>query len=236
MQAMAVEKGQLEKTKELKTFLELLPYVLPCKYCRSSLKQYLKEVTLQEAWDSKKKEAISKWIFKIHNKVNDKLRSQGLLHCENPPYETVRQKYKKWMKDPLTEHTVLGFDFLKSVAYTTPLANHDVLRSMYLERWWSTIEFVLPFLSWRIGWRLAIKKEGNPPLEKGKHAMLSWIYRIYKYVNNIQESHFKEFSMETKAFASSCKTGKTCRVTKMKNRKTIKKHRSRTLRQFGGFL
>ena len=72
----------------------LLPYVLPCKFCRESLSIYMEEDPLVLTT----KPAFSKWLWRIHNKVNAKLRSQGLLHEADPPYESVKRCTRKGLR------------------------------------------------------------------------------------------------------------------------------------------
>ena len=75
--------------KYMKEFLETLPYILPCKFCRSSLTQYYKELPFE--LDSR--ESFSLWFYRIHGKVNQKLRSQGQQIPPDPPFSTVKSIY-----------------------------------------------------------------------------------------------------------------------------------------------
>ena len=72
-------------------FLESLPFVLPCKFCRSSLITYYEDLPPEDALDSK--EQLSKWMWKIHGKVNEKLRSQGQHIPPDPTYAMVKKIY-----------------------------------------------------------------------------------------------------------------------------------------------
>jgi hypothetical protein len=99
-----------------------------------------------------------------------------------------------------------------------------------LKNWWSSIGPSLPFLSWQKQWKEAEKREGSAPVEKGKQAMIAWLYKIQG------KQTYNDFTKETRAFSSSCKKGKTCRVAKTKQRDAIKVKRRKTLKQVGGFL
>jgi hypothetical protein len=73
------------------SFFKSEKYVLPCIYCRRSFSKYIKELPIM-------KDNIFKWLYLIHNKINDKLRKQGYLQEKNPTYDTVIRKYKRFVK------------------------------------------------------------------------------------------------------------------------------------------
>jgi len=208
------------RSPELYTFLKNLPYILPCKYCRESLKKFYKESPLRESY----KDRLAKWMYEIHNDVNNKLRKQGFLKTPNPSFAEVKEMYEPLLTKP-PEH-ILGFDFFKSVAY----AKSKTSKEPELREWWNSVGEALPFLLWRQQWREAEEREGPAPIEKGKQAMIAWLYRIQGKQN------YKDFTKETRAFSSSCTKGKTCRVAKTKQRDAIKVKRRKTLKQVGGFL
>jgi len=164
-------------SKVLRWF-ELLPYVLPCKYCRYSLSEYYEKLPLTLAI-VKSPNAFSKWAYEIHNMVNEKLRSQGLLKTPNPPYEEVHRLYKNMAKTAC-DSPMVGWDFLASIAYTTPTKGvvskpmpdiprhsltlseqnrYNVLsksaRIAALKEWWLLIPAILPCHSWRAAWSKA---------------------------------------------------------------------------------
>ena len=72
-------------------FFNTLQYVLPCKYCRQSLKIFYEELPIEPYLKNKKK--LSYWLYLIHNKVNKKLRDQGLNDNKNPTFKEVVKKY-----------------------------------------------------------------------------------------------------------------------------------------------
>ncbi len=102
-------------------FFETLPYVLPCKFCRYSLTDYYREHPLKTV-DGKivKGSNLQRWVYTIHNCVNDKLRDQGLHPAPNPPYTKVKQFYKTLAKQPWQQKMSYIWDFLFSVAYHHP--------------------------------------------------------------------------------------------------------------------
>ena len=99
---------------------ESLPFVLPCKYCRTSLSSYMKELPLEPALESKSK--LSKWLWMIHNKVNDKLKDQGINTKQNPSFHQVEVFYNELLKRGCSRTDFPGWDFLFSIVDLHPSA------------------------------------------------------------------------------------------------------------------
>ena len=109
--------------KEYMLFFKLTGSVLPCRYCRESYQLYISEpgTRLNDAvMDSRK--TLSMWLYKIHNKVNNKLNLKG------PSFKNVWDKYesfrskctktvikKKGCTDPLKGYRKRCFMNIKNV-------------------------------------------------------------------------------------------------------------------------
>ncbi len=250
----------------LHEFFTSLPFVLPCKYCRASLTDYVSADPIP-----KRKEDYAKWMYRIHNRVNGKLRDQKLLEGGDPTWDEINQRYKQWIRAPCTSRKMLGWDFLFSVAYTTPsprvatapmpgappssaLPTHELLnrwgllkrddRLPYFRKWWATLADVLPFPEWREAWVKMVKEVGVAPVEKGRKAVTAWLYKMERGVCGILKeaqphNSFEGLCSELSTFSSGCgksKRGKTCRSTKHRARHTLKKRRRFTYKATGGFL
>jgi len=187
-------------------FFELLPYVLPCKYCRASLADYygvqpLTADTLKDAT------SFSRWLYEIHNRVNGKLRGQGLLTSPNPSWASVHAKYKKQQAGLCDSSPLLGWDFMTSVAFTTPALNYKPVpmpdtpeevedldlekrnrfnlltreeRIHALKEWWSLIPAILPCPAWRASWSAATVSQ--IPLQSGREPALQWMWAVEEEV------------------------------------------------------
>ena len=68
--------------------LKHMAEVLPCKFCRNSTRNFIKDFP----YDSKDP---AKWLYEIHNKVNKKLRNQGLLDKPDPTINEVEERFYK---------------------------------------------------------------------------------------------------------------------------------------------
>jgi hypothetical protein len=226
---MVAAPMQERTTANLKDFFEHLPFVLPCKFCRYSLSGYYDTRPIPA-----KHEEFERWLYHIHNDVNGKLRSQNLLKTDNPTYEEVHKLYSAWASTPCASTQMLGWDFLFSVANTTPSkSSHSSPmegaptntqtdkeknkwnsmsyreRLPYVQKWWNLLGSVLPFKPWRDAWQKGTAAMGLAPVKKGKKAVLAWLYKMEKFVcrtmaEDAPHNSFDGLCKEITAFSSGC--------------------------------
>ena len=100
-------------------FFETIPYILPCKFCRTSLTDFYELHDYTKALTSQA--ALVKWMYDIHNCVNDKLRSQNLHPEANPTLHQVKLQYATWLNEyDAAQRLTTFWDFLFAVAYNHP--------------------------------------------------------------------------------------------------------------------
>jgi hypothetical protein len=188
-------------------WFRLLEFVLPCKYCRASFHDYIELQPLTPAiiQDST---TFSRWLYDIHNRVNAKLRGQGLLSATDPSWPSVKAKYATMSQGLCKSPPLLGWDFMTSIAFTTPgnhykptpmddaPENHEHVGTMSLakrnrynlltraeritalRRWWALIPSILPCPAWRRSWAAA-----HPiPLNAGRTAVMRWMWGVEEAV------------------------------------------------------
>jgi hypothetical protein len=84
-----------ETRRHYYNFFREVGFILPCKYCRDSYRDFAKEVPLANS--IKNRETLTKWLHTIHNRVNNKL---GMHYCDaefnkiTDRYESYRAKCK----------------------------------------------------------------------------------------------------------------------------------------------
>lgn len=83
-----------KQQRDTKRYFTLTGDMLPCKYCRQSYKVFIKELPIDDYLGSRAK--LTKWLYLIHNKVNRKLRDQGLLNKPDPSFEKVNKHYESF--------------------------------------------------------------------------------------------------------------------------------------------
>lgn len=167
-------------------FFEVLPYVLPCKHCRTSLSEYIEA----DPVDCAIKEArLERWLWRLHNKVNAKLRRQKIPTSHDPPFEKVAEIYEARLAAGCTRTTFDGWEFLFSVAeahpfsrgarISTPIEGHPPIEELgtplernkwnvisaeermpYYQRFWDLLPEVFPFPEWSAAWRKAAGSGG----------------------------------------------------------------------------
>ena len=253
--AVATPQKERSETKLRDNFLEL-PYVLPCKFCRYSLSGYYEIHPVPHNFNR-----YERWLYDIHNEVNGKLRSQNLLNQPNPTYEEIHKRYSEWAVAPCASSQMLGWDFLYSIANTTPAksahpapmdgapsnATTDHERNKYnilpykerlphIQRWWDSFGEVLPFEPWRSAWKRGTAKFGKAPVRKGKKAVLAWLYKMEKFIcatmaEEAPHDSFEGLCKEVTAFSSGCGKKTSPRVKTCRAKKNSAREKLRRTRR-----
>lgn len=207
-------------------FLSLLPFILPCKFCRHSLSTYYESDPPEEAPD------LSRWIWRIHNQVNNKLRAQGQAVPANPSYDTIKKRY-----DSCPQSAFPGWDFLFSVAETHPASklvkNSKPMpdappqattpeernkwnlmtpeeRWPFFQRFWASLPAAFPYREWQAAWL------AGPPLDlTSRPALLRTLWALRNFMCERESgSSFKELCSILKDQRSGCGVShraRTCR-------------------------
>jgi hypothetical protein len=248
------------RSEQIFKWFQLLPYVLPCKYCRASLQDYYNKEPLTHTI-MKSPDTFGHWLYNIHNRVNNKLRKQGLLSKPNPSWSSV-ETYYKTLHATLCTSPLIGWDFLSSIAYTTPskhtksvplpgYSGSDMkMRNKFnmltreeriekLRAWWNLIPSILPCAKWRAAW-----KSSSPPLEEGRDAVADWLWDLEESVClklkcPTPHSSLPALKHEMSAFESSCSSSSglkksTCRTLRAARRRAVLTRRRKRIQQDGG--
>ena len=182
-------------SKHPKNVLKNMAEVLPCKFCRNSTRQYVKELP----YNSKNP---AKWLYDIHNKVNDKLRTQCAKDSkvvnpgEDPSFEDLYKvgtvayivEVEKRYKDKKLDEKV-GEKFLQSIAVnftSTPK------RTQIQKRFLKDLAEAYPLFA-------TFYNEHPPNFSK-----------YPEWMNGFTHVSIEE----VEKYVSKCKTGKTCRKSK----------------------
>ena len=171
--------------------------------------------------------------------VRDRFSSLHASLCTHSPSDSAESS------------ALLGWDFMTSVAFATPgartvstpmagaeemsfthksdesdLNRFNVLsrrsRLLYMSRWWALVPSILPCAAWRTAWQSAFGTIGQPPLDRGRDAVMRWMWRLEEGVcGRLQcpTPHASCSALERTvgAFESGCsvaRRGKTCRMKK----------------------
>jgi hypothetical protein len=212
-------------------FFETLPYILPCKFCRSSLTDYYRihPFSISNGWISPSFD-LKRWMFLIHNCVNHKLREQGLNPNSDPTYKQVKKLYEKMHKCSWKQKLTYFWDFLFSVGYhhpkekqlySKPMPNcppevinckdsceknkWNILplkeRIIWFERFWNLLPAVLPN-DVRIQWKEAEKH--NPPTLKTRHTTISWLWKMRCSIDTSFQDPYHSICKKIAHYSSDC--------------------------------
>ena len=213
-------------------FFETLPYILPCKYCRKSLSEYM----MADPVECNKK-GLAKWLWRIHNDVNDKLRAQKINTEPNPSFATVEEIYVERLAAGCSRTNFEGWEFLFSVAEAHPLsragkasiaipgAPEDITdplernrwnvmtpeeRMPYYKRFWELLPAVLPFPEWQKSW-LEVRASSRADC-------LKYLWSVRRHMEEklelINRTSYDSLCKELRHNRSGCTRstrGKTCR-------------------------
>ena len=209
------------RAKDPQEFLRGMPEILPCKFCRASTAEYVKEHPL--------KGDPGKWLYDIHNMVNNKLRTQCkddpkvINPGPDPSFEEVKKKY-----EDMNLKGVLGRDFLFSIAanYPDEPTESDTATQ---KRFLTNLEKVYPSISGHI----------DVDLSSRKTYMKSMYLFLKSVAGKSKMPTYRGYVNRVMYYKSGCakKTykGKTCRRSSSGNMTKVRDNK-RTRRITGGAL
>ena len=229
-----------ENKENVGKMFEMLPFVLPCKYCRASLTEYMVKDPLEPVLNSKGD--LTRWLWRIHNHVNKKLRSQSLAREPDPPFEKVAEFYESILATGCSRTDFPGWDFLFSIAELHPLSKSakgsvpipgvdcktlktkeeknqwncldpDERMPLY-KKFWKSLGLSLPFPEWRKSW----SKHATHATLETRASTMKWLWRLRckmeKDLNLLNSCKYKSLCKTLKNHRSGCSKSlraKTCR-------------------------
>jgi hypothetical protein len=182
--------------------------ILPCRFCRESTTQFVKEHPLRGD--------PGKWLYDLHNRVNAKLRRQAqedptvVDPGDDPSFEEVQAKYLA-----MKPTAVPGRDFLFAIATNYPDAPEP--EQMATQRTFlHALAKVYPFERLRKVYARTVRD--HEPALGSRTAYQRWMYGLLKDLSTAVGKDipsFKGYAQHVAYYKSGCakKTyrGKTCR-------------------------
>jgi len=218
-----------------------LPFVLPCKYCRKSLSEYMEKYDLHDSLKSQA--SLSRWLWNIHNEVNAKLRSQNLPVEKDPPFNQIKEYYQSLLSNGCSRTDFPGWEFLFSVAELHPLSKSarksvpmpgappcDSIQTIeeknkwnclkpeeripIYNRFWKSLGNALPFKEWRESWL----RHSNHGSKDTRVSTIKWLWKIrcnmesdLELLNKCKYSSLCRNLTRHKSDCNKKAKGKTCR-------------------------
>ena len=177
-------------------FFDHIKNILPCIYCRLSYTEYFSKLVFDD-------NNPMKWLYNIHNMVNNKLRKQKILKTKNPTYSTS----KKFINS-LKLEDCSGDIFLSCVCFNFPCnyKNNDIknLKNIY-KRFFNLLEKIHPSLQFRKNLKkYKISKDDM----YNRQTLFKWYHKV-----SINKISFKKRYNIIKSYQAKC-SNNTCRVKK----------------------
>lgn len=208
-------------------FLNMVKDILPCRFCRESTAQFMKELPMMKD--------TGKWSYELHNKVNNKLRTQCkddpavINPGPDPSFEEVKKKYTS-MK---STSGVPGRDFLFSIAVNYPEHPEETdkeTQTKFIEE----LSRVYPFGHMRSKFQSYLKQ--NELTLSSQKAYMKWMYGLLSELSSLTTAEmptYRGYVSRVMYFKSGCQKktyrGKTCRRLPNGSRTKTRDHR-RTFR------
>ena len=201
-------KMSVSKTNKIRKFYQNLVHILPCKYCRMSLKDFYQQLPINNYLDSGK--CIRYWLYLIHNKVNNKLRQQGECNWENPTAKNAFNKYKNYIDQIggsddscLNLEKSPGWDFTYCICL-----NYRVEKKMYYKRYFTHLAGTYPCKKIAKAYQEYLKS--NPIKLNNCIELTRWFYKfdkLLKHTNLTFKETYKKYSLQK----AGCNQG-TCKL------------------------
>ena len=116
-------------------FFKSLAFILPCKYCRQSYRQYFREIDLE---DAVKQKSLLAWLWSLHEMVNNKLQKPESCRI---PYCVFARRMNCYTHAGSAEHL---FDLLGILGLN--YESDDRLKKKYMLIFCSVLPVVIPYV------------------------------------------------------------------------------------------
>ena len=225
------KKPTFDDKRNYGIFFNNLKNVLPCKYCRISLKKFIKNLPIEPYLSSRNK--LRTWIYHIHNKVNNKLRRQKLLKTPNPKLKEVDKMYREILKKKCE---LRGWDFIYCIAFNYPKKKNSVSieKMQHYITFFKLLGEVIPCKKYRKLYNQALSEL---PVEKyidSRKNLTHWLHLVNCRINESLSEKNKKYKLICSNYesrrAGACKKKnyrgkKTCQLSRndLKKIKTIKR-------------
>lgn len=174
-----------EQKKQYKNYFLMLGNILPCKYCRTSYNHFINTgKTALTDKDLENRDSLSRWFYRIHEAVNQKLEIEYGITFEQvaEKYESFRAKCGppiKTSKGCITPLDMKAFSFEKLYYLDAPIISFS--KANYFYRYAKTRE-----LSKKYFYFFQLLRKVNGDIERIK-TMSIWQIRNNKCQNNIRK-------------------------------------------------
>ena len=148
-------------------FFNNLKHVLPCVFCRNSLKMFYEDLPI----DTRSGKCTRYWFYRIHNRVNNKLRQQAGHLGKNPSARQVFNFYNGYSTTCIHNNNFPGWDFMYCMCI-----NYTPAKYLYYKRFFTYLTDVLPYPFMKTNYRQYINRYPIKRYLANPTAILKWLY------------------------------------------------------------
>ena len=179
-----------------KNFMNSLKHVLPCIYCRRSLDQYTRELPVEGYL--KNRYTLRYWLYLIHNKVNDKLRKQGLNDEPDPDFKKVCEFYYHYYREINIANCVNmpGWDFLYTIVFNYPEKKEEIETIRYTNYiiFFNYLAKVLPFEKVRQEYTKILNNTDFNKILESRNNFKKWFFKTEKTIKKVINENCLKYS------------------------------------------
>lgn len=191
-------KYKVKNKESYHKFYNSLKHVLPCIYCRDSYAKFITELPIKNFLSSRKK--LMYWLYLIHNKVNDKLRTQGYHSCKNPTFESI---YKKYSKIKFLEKDTWIFLYCVAFNYVSDKKRHYKI-------FFENLKYHFPDGHYRRKYSSYL--DNNPINLKDMEKLVKWCVNLCNTIGNVKTCNYYKLCKKFEKQRAGCsKTKGICR-------------------------
>ena len=169
---------------------------------------------------------LERWMYELHNKVNGKLRGQGLLKTPNPKFECIQKSNQYIYEKAMKERTIPGIDFIYIIAFHYRNTTIQKKKAKY-EKFFRYLARIIHLKDIRVCLEKNMKKHDL----SGAKSVYCWWDSIYKKCDLNCNVCMKKCRDRCFANVSGCKKknhrGKTCRKLRNVGKTSTRKKGSR---------
>ncbi len=182
-------------------FFNVLQDILPCIFCRRSLTKFYDEIPINVSSGK----CTRYWFYRIHNRVNNKLRKQGVLSYKNPPASDVYEYYQTYKQKCIDQNIFPGWDFLYTVCLNYPEKTtiNDPKRRAY-KRFFTYLADVMPYPNMKKKYKQYLLINDVRHHLNTRHQIIKWFHNFQKQCPNSKQLSLTQTKIFYEQYRASC--------------------------------
>lgn len=179
--------------------------MLPCKYCRESYHTYVLEEPVDKPLLTGN---LNRWMYDIHNKVNDKLRKQGYNNKPDPSLSEATERRRTISKD---YYKATGWDYIHSIGHNYS-EKPDAKSMINAKTHFSTLPYLLSHPDLTVAMLKFMKDHPIDDILDVRNNLVLWIYLLHQHLLPVYAKIQPNFKCPGRTYAETCAYYETFRA------------------------